>query len=162
MALGGSLGRVRYLLRRWRTSVDLRGRWGTGGRRLLFDGRPWSGVVLSRSGRGIELICRHVLAVDKRRGAESDLCGQTPKVTGYDRAGLVADLAVASGRDRGLPALQGSALAPGVSLPRFEDDGDGQRAVGWPEDEVRQPGAMAALVCDRDLPALTLDGEFAR
>src|ERR1700680_1916315 len=84
-----------------------------------FRRGPRSGVVLSRSGRGIELICRHVLAGGKRRGAESDLRSQTPKVTGDDRAGLVADLAVAPCRDRGLPTLQDSALAPGVSLPPF-------------------------------------------
>ncbi|MEO6859867.1 MAG: hypothetical protein ABI323_15000 [Solirubrobacteraceae bacterium] len=62
-----------------------------------------------------------------------------------------------------MPAFQGAALAAGVSLPSFEDDGDRQLAAGWPEDEVRQPGAMAAaLVCDGDLLALTLDGELAR
>jgi len=95
-------------------------------------------------------------------GSSSDLRGEALKVAGDGWAGLVADLGVAAGRDRGLPAFQGGTLASRGLVSPFEDDGDGQGAVGWPEDEVRESVAVAAaLVRDRDLPGLTFDGEFA-
>jgi len=70
LALGSLLGRVRHLRRPGRISVHARGRWGTGGRWLLFDGRRGNGVVLSRRGGGDELGCGHVLASNKRRWVE--------------------------------------------------------------------------------------------